>query len=437
MPHLVIRAGRLERQVYGLTSHTRNLFHQSYNFTPGSTGHNSWMRSPKRASRSRKKANALMRRSFLIGLTTILACVFFNVADVGAHDHDDRLATGAQMLATRDAYVHNCAACHGSEGTGESASVDFTSPEAVARLTRDAMISAVREDHEPEVVAQLDRVLDKNMLPRVIDYIREALMLPAPVADAGVGRRIYARTCSVCHGERGNAASWAQNSLNPPPFDFTSKKAQEISRQRMIHAVTYGVTGTAMMPFATKYDREELAAVIDYIRMTFGRSPQDGEPESPEHGKVAAKQSTTTGGHDHGGHVKDPEAPFPIGLIGDTTAGRIFYEANCSQCHGMKGDGSGPRAYFMRRKPKDFTAPRARAEYDRPNLFEGIAKGVRGTDMPAWSKVLTLQQIADVAEYVYQAFTNAKLSAVPGPDHDHAPQAAPASHTDHMPVKKN
>ncbi len=376
-----------------------------------------------------------MRQSSLIGPAAILVCVFFIAAGAVAHDHGNRLATGAQMLAARDAYVHNCAVCHGSEGTGKTASVDFTSPEAVARMTRDGMIIAARDDHGAEVVAQWDHDLGKNGLPQVIDYIREALMLPAPVADAGVGRRIYARTCSVCHGERGNAASWAQNSLNPPPFDFTSEKAHGISRQRMIHAVTYGVDGTAMMPFATKYDREELAAVIDYIRMTFGRAPQDSEHEKPEHVEVATKQSTAAGGHDHGGHIKDPDAPFPIGLIGGATAGRIFYDANCSQCHGMTGDGNGPRAYFMRRKPKDFTAPRARAELDRPHIFEGIAKGVRGTDMPAWSKVLTLQQIADVAEYVYQAFTNAEAPAMPGSDH--GPGAAPASHSDHAPVKKN
>ncbi len=424
MPRYVTWADRRSLQVYGLTSRTRSLFHRDINGAP-----------PRRPYP--EKANAPMRRSSKIGLTAILVYVSLNAAGAGAHDHADKLTTGVQMLAARDAYVHNCAACHGADGTGNTASVDFTSPEAVARLTRDDMMAAARDDHEPDLVAWWNNDLGKNGLPQVIDYIREALMLPAPVADAGVGRSIYARTCSVCHGERGNAASWAQNSFNPPPIDFTSEKAKGLSRQRMIHSVTYGVEGTAMMPFATKFDREQLTAVIDYIRMTFVRSTPDDEHEPPEQGKDAAKQSPATDGHDHGGHVKDQEAPFPIGLHGDAIAGRIFYEKNCSQCHGMKGDGNGSRAYFMRRKPKNFIGPRARAELDRPHIFEGIAKGVRGTDMPAWSKVLTLQQIADVAEYVYQAFANAETPATPESDHGHAPHAEPTLHNDHTPVKKN
>lgn len=370
-----------------------------------------------------------MRRSSLIWLVTILACVAFNAVGVRAHSHAGKLAVGVRMLAARDAYVRNCAACHGVDGIGKTAKVDFTSPDAVARLTRDGMLTAALDNHEPDLVAWWNNDLGKDGLPQVIDYIREALMLPAPVADASVGRSIYARTCSVCHGERGNAASWAQNSFNPPPFDFTSEKAKGISRQRMIHSVTYGVEGTAMMPFATQFNREQLASVIDYIRTTFTRSLQENVLEPPELGKVTARSSPASDGHDHGGHVKDIEAPFPIDLVGDAIAGRIFYENNCSQCHGMNGDGKGSRAYFMHRKPKNFTGPRARAELDRPHIFEGISKGVRGTDMPAWSKVLTLQQIANVAEYVYQAFANAEAGTTPGLSKDHTPQAAP--------VKKN
>ena len=38
------------------------------------------------------------------------------------------------------------------------------------------------------------------------------------------------------------------------------------------------------------------------------------------------------------------------------------------------------------------------------NLYKAIAEGTRGTEMPAWDKVLNPQEIADVAEYVYAAF---------------------------------
>ena len=42
--------------------------------------------------------------------------------------------------------------------------------------------------------------------------------------------------------------------------------------------------------------------------------------------------------------------------------------------------------------------------YNRPRLFAAITGGKNGTVMPAWGKVLSEQQIADVAEFVFQAF---------------------------------
>ena len=45
-------------------------------------------------------------------------------------------------------------------------------------------------------------------------------------------------------------------------------------------------------------------------------------------------------------------------------------------------------------KPENFLSREARAELNRPELFEHIAKGVNGTTMPAWEKVLTDQQIS-------------------------------------------
>jgi len=61
----------------------------------------------------------------------------------------------------------------------------------------------------------------------------------------------------------------------------------------------------------------------------------------------------------------------------------------------------------MIKKPKDFLTRDARTELVRPELFEYISEGVTGTTMPAWEKVLTSQQIANVAEYVYRAFLHA------------------------------
>ena len=118
--------------------------------------------------------------------------------------------------------------------------------------------------------------------------------------------------------------------------------------------------------------------------------------------------------HDHGGMTStshgaevDMSAAFPDGLRGDAPSGRAFYRQNCATCHGEQGDGQGPRAFFILPKPRNFQHPASRATYNRPTLFRAISQGRTGSEMPAWNKVLSPQEIANVAEYVFQAFIRA------------------------------
>lgn len=348
-------------------------------------------------------------------IALVIATLGLLVLPAPAPAHEDvhrneQLLPGAQALAQRDAYLAHCATCHGEHGAGGSAGNDFGSPEAVARLTRDAMIETARHGHPNAEGSRRTPELDARQIAGIVDYIRDALMLPAPLADASVGRRIYARTCSVCHGERGDAASWAKNSLNPAPFNFTSDKAKrELTRQRMVRSVTYGTRNTAMMPFATQLSREEIAAVVAYIRANFIKP--DDVAAADRHNAMAGQGPDHQGsghgpGHDHAAAMAnlDLDAGFQAGLIGDYAAGETFYKNNCAECHGLDGDGKGRRAYFMRRKPQDFASAEARAELNRPHLFEAVAEGILQTEMSAWSKVLDAQQIANVAEYVFRAF---------------------------------
>jgi mono/diheme cytochrome c family protein len=105
--------------------------------------------------------------------------------------------------------------------------------------------------------------------------------------------------------------------------------------------------------------------------------------------------------------VSDMSLPMPFGLKGDPAKGSIFFMGNCFTCHGVEGDGNGPRAYFITPPPRNFLLEASRQRLNRPVLFEAIANGRLGTNMPAWSKVLSNQEIADVAEFVFQNFISA------------------------------
>lgn len=105
--------------------------------------------------------------------------------------------------------------------------------------------------------------------------------------------------------------------------------------------------------------------------------------------------------------VADMSLPMPLGLKGDPEKGKIFFMGNCYTCHGVMGDGEGPRAYFITPPPRNFLLETSRQRLNRPVLFEAITNGRLGTNMPAWGKVLNNQEIADVAEYVFQDFISA------------------------------
>jgi mono/diheme cytochrome c family protein len=223
---------------------------------------------------------------------------------------------------------------------------------------------------------------------------------------------LYHNYCSVCHGDKGDGRSRASNSLSPPPYDFTSAKAKsEQSRERIVAFVSHGKPGTAMVGWTTQLNEREIAALADYVFVAFVQ----GRPAD------AAGSGAISGTRAHGGRESSPvpaattdlSAPFPKSLRGRSAAGGAFYEKNCATCHGTAGDGKGPRAYFINPKPRDFRDASFRSRANRPMLFAAVGNGRNGTEMPAWNKVLSDQQIADVAEYVFQSFIVNAVAAAP------------------------
>ncbi|KPJ95640.1 MAG: hypothetical protein AMJ53_02305 [Gammaproteobacteria bacterium SG8_11] len=95
---------------------------------------------------------------------------------------------------------------------------------------------------------------------------------------------------------------------------------------------------------------------------------------------------------------------LPTELTGDVVTGKAYFIQNCTACHGINGDGNGPRAYFIFPKPRNFQDPDFQKQLSRSQLFNAIKNGVLGREMPAWGKVLSDQQIMDITEYIFQTF---------------------------------
>jgi mono/diheme cytochrome c family protein len=220
---------------------------------------------------------------------------------------------------------------------------------------------------------------------------------------------LYHNYCSVCHGDRGDGKSRAAGALSTPPRDFTSAESKrELSVERIAAVVAHGKAGTAMVGWKTQLSETDINRLAAYVHARF----VSGQP-----GAAPAAAAAISGTRAHGGREADAAstparvdmtAGLPNGLKGDAKRGGAFYLANCATCHGVRGDGAGPRAYFINPKPRNFTEEASRARFNRLVLYAAVSEGRNGSEMPAWNKVATPQQMADVAEYVFQTFVLGK-----------------------------
>lgn len=89
----------------------------------------------------------------------------------------------------------------------------------------------------------------------------------ASASELETGKKIFLKRCKACHGERGQSDRFAASVLNPPPRDFTAPQSKtELTQDRMIHSVTHGRPGTAMMPWEANLTAAEIRATVHYIR---------------------------------------------------------------------------------------------------------------------------------------------------------------------------
>ncbi len=253
--------------------------------------------------------------------------------------------------------------------------------------------------------------MTKPILARLAAFMAWAALLSwGPWALAATdAAALYHNYCSVCHGDKGDGKSRAAGSLSTLPRDFTSAASRaELTPQRIASVIAHGKAGTAMVAWKSQLSEGDIGKLADYVHQRFVM------------GQAVAAGHVISGTRAHGGREADTgstlatvdmTAGLPNGLKGDSKRGGAFYNANCATCHGTRGDGAGPRAYFINPKPRNFIDDSSRARFNRLALYAAVSEGRLGSEMPAWKQVATPQQMADVAEFVFQAFIVGQPSA--------------------------
>ncbi len=296
-------------------------------------------------------------------------------------------------------YHNYCSVCHGDRGDGNSRARNSLVPPPrdftrASELSRETMVAIVTGGKPGTAMTAWRTQLDAPEIEAVVDYVRTTFMQVALDPRLQRGRSLYAQNCMVCHGDHGQGASGSAGGL-VPPRDFTTPQARvELTRERMISSVTHGRANTAMAAFATRLPAPDIEAVVDYVRASLMLPAPDAISGTRAH-------AGRSGPPDSGNPM---EQPFQNGLQGNAARGERTYMSGCATCHGPKGDGKGPRAYFINPKPRNFIDPAFRAAFNRPAIYTAVSDGRLGAEMPAWSKVLDHQEIADVSEFVFQRF---------------------------------
>lgn len=350
-----------------------------------------------------------MNRPVLTRLAALVRCIVICAVGLAGAPAlaGERPAKGGEIKPA--VIYHNyCSVCHGDRGDGRSrARGSFNPPPrdftAAGDLNREAMIVIVTHGKPGTAMVGWKTQLNEKEIAAVVDYVRDVFMVVALDPRLQRGKTLYAHNCAVCHGERGQGST---HPVGGPvlPRDLSSPQSRaELSRERMLASVTHGRPGTAMASFADRLPPADIESVVDYVRAAlmvpapdsisgvrgFGGRSRDSVVPAPSAAATAKAYMSL---------------PLPQGQRGDPQKGARFYNANCATCHGVKGDGKGPRAYFINPKPRNFLEPGSRAALNRPVIYGATAMGKLATEMPAWNKVLTDQEIADVAEYVFVAF---------------------------------
>jgi cytochrome c oxidase cbb3-type subunit III len=176
---------------------------------------------------------------------------------------------------------------------------------------------------------------------------------------------LYHDYCSVCHGDKGDGRSRAQNSLVPPPRDFTAPdSATQLPRARMIESISNGRPGTAMTAYKTQLNQKEIEALTDYVRSSF---------------------------------MQGSTAP-------DNSRGRTVFVKNCSVCHGEKGDGRSRAQASLMPPPRDFTSPASKSELTQQRMIASVTYGRPDTAMAGFKGQLSASDIGAVVDYIRSGF---------------------------------
>lgn len=236
--------------------------------------------------------------------------------------------------------------------------------------------------------------------------------LPTPETFS-LGKRIYDRHCSACHGSGGRGDGPAAFLLYPKPRDFTKNEYRLVSTNDMqatdedlFKTISRGMPGSAM-PSWSHLGENERWALVRYVRYLteLDRFKQTGEvtEETARRGiPWPTLQKMLTRETDPESRVRP--TPEPEVTAERLRRGQELFAKGCAACHGPLGKGDGQQSMKdsagLPIRPRDLTAGIFKGSSKSEDLYHRIAAGIPGSPMPGYQSAFQDEEIWNLIHYI-------------------------------------
>jgi mono/diheme cytochrome c family protein len=244
------------------------------------------------------------------------------------------------------------------------------------------------------------RLISRACLPLLITGLFAALTGSMRVAAQEIGteaqresgKKLYARYCSQCHGEKGDGEGYAAPHLRPRPRNFTMGKFKVRTtpngalptHQDLVNVIKRGMPYTSMPAWPNLSDQEvsELAYFITTFSPDFSKAENVPKPVPLPSPPRATNESIELGK-------------------------KLYEESGCVRCHGTLGRGDGASAPTLM---DDWGHPIRAADLSqswtfrggssREDIFRTMSTGLNGTPMPSFTEALTPEQRWAITDFI-------------------------------------
>jgi mono/diheme cytochrome c family protein len=232
--------------------------------------------------------------------------------------------------------------------------------------------------------------------------------LPDPVLKDKLeaGKKVYFKRCVWCHGVEGGGDGPSADRLFTRPRNFiqgtfkirTTDSGELPLDANLIKTVTNGLPGSAMPAWGEFLKKEEIEAVIQFVKTLVQDREFDDEDEEVNVQDFGTNPWGTTGPY----HLGVPQEAIDKGK-------EIFTKNKCFECHGGEGRGDGnptmkddwgfPIVAADWQQCWNFRGSR-RDPYNPFNIVRTISTGLNGTPMPNFREQITVEDRWNIAAFV-------------------------------------